>query len=53
MHSMASDTFDRNPIGVVYDPAELAKRFHAGVPEAELIKPLKGPPPGPLDWPAH
>ena len=34
MHSAA---FDRNPIGVEYDPDELAKRFNAGVPVAELV----------------
>ena len=50
---LRSETFARNPIGVVFDPAELTERFHAGVPEAELIAPLEGPPPGPFDWPAH
>ena len=50
---LKSDAFERNPIGVMYDPAELAKRYHEGVPEAELIRPLDGPPPGPFDWPAH
>jgi catechol 2,3-dioxygenase-like lactoylglutathione lyase family enzyme len=45
--------FARNPIGVMFDPAELARRYHEGVPEAELIRPLEGPPPGPQDWPPH
>ena len=35
MHSAA---FDRNPIGVEYDPDELVKKFQAGVPIAELVK---------------
>ncbi len=34
MHSAA---FDRNPIGVEYDPDELVKRFNAGVPVAQLV----------------
>lgn len=42
-----SQQFARNPIGVVFDPAELARRFHAGVSEDELKRPLEGPPPGP------
>lgn len=45
--------FERNPIGVMYDPAELARRYRAGEDPAELIKPLEGPPPGPDDWPSH
>jgi catechol 2,3-dioxygenase-like lactoylglutathione lyase family enzyme len=34
MHSAA---FDRNPIGVEFDPDELTKKFQAGVPLAELV----------------
>ena len=34
MHTAA---FDRNPIGVEYDPDELVKRFNAGVPVAQLV----------------
>jgi catechol 2,3-dioxygenase-like lactoylglutathione lyase family enzyme len=49
----SSGAFARNPIGVRFDPALLAKRFHEGVPEPELIRPLEGPPPGPGEWPAH
>ena len=50
---MKSGHFARNPIGVVFDPEDLAKRFHEGVPEAELTKPLDGPPPGLGDFPSH
>jgi catechol 2,3-dioxygenase-like lactoylglutathione lyase family enzyme len=50
---LESGAFAKNPIGVMYDPAELARRYREGVPEAELIQPLEGPPPGPFDWPAH
>jgi catechol-2,3-dioxygenase len=31
-----SDAMRKNPIGVNFDPEELARNFHAGVPEAEL-----------------
>jgi catechol 2,3-dioxygenase-like lactoylglutathione lyase family enzyme len=30
--------FAKNPIGVSFDPDELARQYHAGVPEAELRK---------------
>ena len=50
---LQSEAFVRNPIGVMFDPAELAERYHAGVPAAELLQPLDGPPPGPYDWPVH
>jgi len=33
-----SNDFSRNPIGVSFDPDELARQYHAGVPEAELKK---------------
>jgi len=33
-----SNDFSKNPIGVSFDPAELARQYHAGVPEAELRK---------------
>jgi catechol-2,3-dioxygenase len=45
--------FAQNPIGVVFDPGDLARRFHEGVPEDELKQPLEGPPPGPGDFPIH
>ena len=35
---MHSEAFDRNPIGVEYDPDELVKKFRSGVPAAELVK---------------
>ena len=35
---MTSEAFDRNPIGVEYDPDELVKKFKSGVPVAELVK---------------
>ena len=31
-----SNDFSKNPIGVSFDPDELARQYHAGVPEAEL-----------------
>lgn len=39
-----SNDFAKNPIGVSFDPDELARQFHAGVPETELRKyrPEKG-----------
>jgi len=33
-----SNDFSKNPIGVSFDPDELARQYHAGVPEAELRK---------------
>jgi hypothetical protein len=34
---MHSPAFDRNPIGVEFEPDELVKKFQAGVPVAELV----------------
>jgi catechol-2,3-dioxygenase len=34
---MLSPAFDRNPIGVEFDPDELLSRFRSGVPVAELV----------------
>jgi catechol-2,3-dioxygenase len=34
---MHSPAFDRNPIGVEFDPDELVRKFQAGVPVAELV----------------
>ena len=31
-----SGAFAKNPIGVSFDPDELARKYHAGVPDAEL-----------------
>jgi hypothetical protein len=33
-----SEAFEKNPIGVHFDPDEMTRQFHAGVPEAELKK---------------
>ncbi len=33
-----SEAFEKNPIGVHFDADEMARQFHAGVPEAELKK---------------
>lgn len=50
---LESGLFQQNPIGVLFDPEDLARRFHAGVPEAELKQPIEGPIP-PLDaFPIH
>lgn len=40
----ASEAFRRNPVGVAFDPAELAARYQAGVPEEELMAMPDGPP---------
>ncbi len=34
---MHSPAFDRNPIGVEYDPDELVRKFRSGVPVADLV----------------
>jgi catechol-2,3-dioxygenase len=34
---MRSPAFDRNPIGVDFDPDELVRKFESGVPVAELV----------------
>ena len=34
---MHSPAFDRNPIGVDFDPDELVRKFESGVPVAELV----------------
>lgn len=33
-----SNDFSKNPIGVSFDPEELARQYHAGVPDSELKK---------------
>ncbi len=35
---MRTAQFEKNPIGVDFDPDELARGYHAGTPQAELIK---------------
>jgi catechol 2,3-dioxygenase-like lactoylglutathione lyase family enzyme len=42
---LAGGAFARNPIGVLFDPEALLARWRAGVGEAELLRPLEGPPP--------
>jgi catechol-2,3-dioxygenase len=34
---MHSPAFDRNPIGVEFDPEDLTRKFRSGVPVAELV----------------
>ncbi len=34
---MLTPAFDRNPIGVEFDPDELLAKFRSGVPVAELV----------------
>lgn len=41
-----SGAFAKNPIGVVFDPAALAARYRAGVPERELVVQGAVPAPG-------
>lgn len=36
----ATGAFDRDPYGVLIDADELCRRYHAGEPEAELLRPL-------------
>lgn len=48
-----SGHFTTNPIGVLFDMDELCKRFHAGEPVEELIRPIEGPLPGPDAFAEH
>jgi hypothetical protein len=34
---MHSPAFDRNPIGVEFDPDDLVRKFQAGIPVADLV----------------
>lgn len=43
---LASGQFAQNPIGVLVDGDVLAKRWREGASDAELLRPLEGPPPG-------
>jgi hypothetical protein len=47
-----SGAFAKNPIGVLYDPDALLKRWKEGASERELLQPLEGPPP-PGAMPPH
>jgi catechol 2,3-dioxygenase-like lactoylglutathione lyase family enzyme len=42
---LAGGAFARNPIGVPFDPEALVARWRAGASDAELLRPLEGPPP--------
>ena len=42
---LADGPFARNPIGVLFDPDALVKRWREGASEAELLRPLEGGPP--------
>ena len=37
-----TDAFKENPIGVLFDPEELVRRYEAGVPEEELMRRPQG-----------
>ena len=37
-HDYMRNRLGKNPIGMSFDPDELARKYHAGVPEAELRK---------------
>jgi catechol 2,3-dioxygenase-like lactoylglutathione lyase family enzyme len=41
---MSSEAFGSNPIGVQFDPEEVASQLRAGVPEARLLARPDGPP---------
>ena len=40
-----SAAFRENPIGVIFDPEDMARRYESGVPEQELMRRPAGPPP--------
>ncbi len=45
--------FRKNPIGVAFDPAALARAYEAGAPEAELLDMPEGPPAAPQSPPGR
>ena len=45
--------FAANPIGITYDPDDLAARYHAGVPEEELLKRPDGVAPDISEFPSN
>ncbi len=49
----ATEASAKNPIGVLYDPDDLLKRWKEGVPERELRRPIAGPLPPFSAFPAH
>ncbi|MGH7916119.1 MAG: VOC family protein [Candidatus Binataceae bacterium] len=42
-HSWMRDRLKENPMGIALDPDELARQYHAGVPESELRRFEAGP----------
>ena len=40
-----SEAFRANPIGVIFDPEDMVRRYESGVPEQELMRRPNGPPP--------
>lgn len=53
MDWLATEQFQRNPIGVLFDVDDLVKRWQEGEPVSELQKPIEGPFPGPDAFPPH
>jgi len=49
----ANGAFARNPIGVTFDPDELARRYHAGEPEAQLLRQRDAPPADLREFPVN
>lgn len=49
----ASGEFTENPIGVKFDPDDLARRYRAGEPEAQLLKRPEGAPPDLREFPVN
>lgn len=50
---MKGAQFNNNPIGVIFDPDDLVKRWQEGEPHEQLLKPLEGPMPGPGAFADH
>lgn len=40
-----SEAFRENPIGVVFDPEDMVRKYESGVPEQDLMRRPAGPPP--------
>jgi catechol 2,3-dioxygenase-like lactoylglutathione lyase family enzyme len=40
-----SAAFRANPIGVLFDPEEMVRKYESGVPEPDLLRRPEGPPP--------
>ena len=50
---LAGGPFAKNPIGVLFDPEALVKRWREGASDAELLSPLEGGPPDMRAFPEH